>query len=548
MLACTFIFNKTPFLFYSLHLAPLSLTSTPIQCSLIPVKNPPKKRRKMAPKKDNKKIAEEMQAKAALKPGGVSYAPSFAITKNDGGGEFQTAGKKNKGRPAPKQETAVVGAAVHRPTPAPAPTRKGPAVVVGASLVEKQKYTAQKPKPKAQPQQAKPAQEQEVAWTTVEKAKYVPKPSNHQPTLLAARQNAKKEIKKHNQGVVGAAPLEKTQDELKREQKEAKKRMKELEKQRLAKQAQQAQPKQQQKQQHEDPNAGFVTVAKGAKPTKGKKGIETFGGQGQFQKLQKNDQHKRLPKHQQQRQVNTITDEERQAMLRKQHSALTQKPADVGVEFRVKVQDKWYPIKSLLETNDFEHAPKMVKVAALNNKFLGGFFISTGGEKFWANEHTVDELWMATTYLTGMTKMLEAKEKVKITPYWATKGQDATATMEINRPTLQSGCYPTFTLSHEQKHSAQMQTVTPSIHQFCESLIAESKRLETVLHKIDLASDDVCRKARRSIFEIFFFLRNFEVFFNINGRRVQGGAMRYYFFFEGFEYERWFSPIYAFFS
>eukprot|EP00754_Rhynchopus_humris_P044567 Rhum_TRINITY_DN4246_c0_g1::Rhum_TRINITY_DN4246_c0_g1_i1::g.13447::m.13447 len=449
---------------------------------------------------------DEVAAKAAMKPGSVSVAPSWTLNnKDDGKGEFQVAGKKKGGnsgyRPPPP---AVTNAPFIRPAaPVKQTVDRRAAPIVGATLAVENKW-ATKAKPqkanKGKPAPAAAAQvDEDAAWQTVKKPQPKAAPKEFKTAKhLAGEQKAaqRKQISQQNTTIVGAAPVVDDDAEQKRQEKEYKKRLKEMEKQRLAAAAKQ----QEQKQVHKDPaDDGFKQVQKGAKPTKVVASIQSLGTTNTaFSKLQKQtDGHRKVPKQKNEgRQVAELSDDARQEILRRQHEALTKKPSPAEVSYQVQVQGKWYAVRNLLATNDFAHAPKMVQAAATQSqtKFVGGFFVDVEHQA-WADANTVDELWMANAYFTGLTKLLETEDKQTIQPYWPEKkGQKADTTLALNKTTFQEGCWPTLTLAHVQKHPTSLQSTTVSVHQFAESLIEEGRLLIEFLERVATALEEVGQK------------------------------------------------------
>eukprot|EP01064_Diplonema_japonicum_P008107 TRINITY_DN15634_c0_g1_i1.p1 TRINITY_DN15634_c0_g1~~TRINITY_DN15634_c0_g1_i1.p1 ORF type:complete len:517 (+),score=156.41 TRINITY_DN15634_c0_g1_i1:48-1553(+) len=443
----------------------------------------------------------DVKSKAALKPGAISQAPEWSMSRcaDDDMQGFKTVKKKGGGAKANP----------HVGQWNPAPVSSKPAeqkfvpqeYVVGSSAPaapQKKQNKQNKPqhqKPKAEkPKTSWDEPDEDAGWATVGtgvKASSAPKKQvqrEHEKSDKQLKNEAtwkkKNAINAHNAQVVGAVSLN-AEEEKKLQQKqakEAKKRMQELTKQHQQKQAAAT---------HTDPNEGFQTVTKSGAKAKKVKSIEHFGATTAFSGLAKQQpQHKKLPKAQKERVVEQISVEEQQAIIAKHRAELTAKPTEAVVEFRIEIQGKWYNIGSLLATNNFEHAPKLVAVAAAQEKVIGGFFV-TSDSKAWANENTVDELWMSTSYLTGLTKLLTNKEPVSITPYWAAEkgGKDASTTMSINKTSLQKDCFPSMTLVHCQKQATALQELQVSIHQFVDALVKEARVLETFCERVVEAAD-----------------------------------------------------------
>ena len=338
------------------------------------------------------------------------------------------------------------------------------------AVIEKKNKPKTQPRPKASSQvivDNRDMGEGAGNWNTVDK---VAKKKNTSLKVTINKTDPSNTFEEYRPNTRAQAPVVVTEAERRQQRNAAKKAAKELERKRNAANAEALKKLES----HADPSEGFTTVKKGAKVQKVKTDLDQFGSQTAFGKLQKGPQHMKVPKAQKQRKVETMTDEQRQELLLKHQQELTGKPTDLEVTFNVEVQGKWYNIADLLAASDFEHAPKFVTACVNQKRVMGGYFIASDG-KFFSNSSTVDEWWMATSsYLNGFTKLLnDLDTAVNITPYWtgdnmADKGKDATATFSVKKPTLQEGCFPQFTLTHNQKQGAQLQSVTGSIHQFAE--------------------------------------------------------------------------------
>eukprot|EP01060_Flectonema_neradi_P032238 TRINITY_DN508_c3_g1_i1.p1 TRINITY_DN508_c3_g1~~TRINITY_DN508_c3_g1_i1.p1 ORF type:complete len:490 (+),score=154.32 TRINITY_DN508_c3_g1_i1:51-1472(+) len=417
---------------------------------------------------------------ATMKAGSVSSAPSWStesVSKKEQS-EFTTVAAK------PKKHGGSLVVEIKADAPPKevddwVPEKKKPPQVI-----------TNKKKPKPLPK-AKPAKQVFVdnrdtgdgdgEWATVDKAA---KKKGGSLKVPIKKDDPVNDFDEYKPNAKAAPPVVISEAERKKQRNAAKKAAKELERKRNAANAAALKKAEE--------SAEFTTVTKGAKVPKVKTDIQQFGSATAFGKLQKGPQHMKVPKAQKQRQVEQVSEEQLQAILRERQRELTGRPAELEVTFNVEVQNKWYNISDLLSAENFSHAPKFVAACVTQKRIMGGYFIAVDG-KFFSNGSTVDEWWMATSsYLVGFTKLLgDIDTPVNITPYWAGDGKDATATIAIKKPTLQEGCYPQFTITHNQKQGAQLQSITGSVHGFAESLISETKCLEGFVAKIEKALEEL---------------------------------------------------------
>ena len=118
---------------------------------------------------------------------------------------------------------------------------------------------------------------------------------------------------------------------------------------------------------------------------------------------------RKVPGKKQERSVQSVSTEQRDEFMKRLATMNKDLPQPV-IDFRISVQGKWYPLQELLDTNDFEHAPQMVKCFALApENCLGGMFVTVGGAE-WMGVTTADEPWMMTGLVKPLLQLLAGEE------------------------------------------------------------------------------------------------------------------------------------------
>eukprot|EP01061_Rhynchopus_euleeides_P027629 TRINITY_DN44925_c0_g1_i1.p1 TRINITY_DN44925_c0_g1~~TRINITY_DN44925_c0_g1_i1.p1 ORF type:complete len:452 (+),score=206.88 TRINITY_DN44925_c0_g1_i1:41-1357(+) len=141
---------------------------------------------------------------------------------------------------------------------------------------------------------------------------------------------------------------------------------------------------------------------------------------------------KKVPAKKQERTVSQVSPEERAAMMKKLSSRKEDLPP-ASFAMKVSVQGNWYPIAELLATDDFAHAPQMVKCFALSpESCVGGYFIKIGGKE-WMGESTADEPWMMSGLLKPYLQLLAGEEGPLTTPLFIDDSTNPTTQLSVKQ-------------------------------------------------------------------------------------------------------------------
>ena len=157
----------------------------------------------------------------------------------------------------------------------------------------------------------------------------------------------------------------------------------------------------------------------------------------------------------------------------------------VTCDIKVHVQGQWYPITELLETNDFSHAPSMVKCyAQAPDSCRGGLFMNIGG-KDWMGEVTSDEIWMITTLLKPLTQLVGTDDEtsVKVSLFVDDKMSSTTSLA-----TKEKGGKAVVTVQHlhvPSKISSIAHTV--ALEEFTATLLPQLEAYSTYARRMDIA-------------------------------------------------------------
>eukprot|EP00756_Hemistasia_phaeocysticola_P041530 Hpha_TRINITY_DN16922_c0_g7::TRINITY_DN16922_c0_g7_i1::g.56118::m.56118 len=496
----------------------------------------------MGPKKPKSQDMSKVEQTMQLRPTAVSVAIDWG--QDEGGGGF-TSVKKSQPKPKPQQQqscwaAAAPAAPIYKPKPQ-APIKPG--VPVGAELAAPRPKAKKAAKPKQSPAAA--AYEDpmvEESFKTVKKdvkpkgprqgstcgrkldpndgkpynyhqfiecygeeeGKQVwefanPEPSDKQ-RIAAARDERQRAVAMSK--VVGGEVVTKSKKEVQEEKKRLEKIAKEAKKEA---EAARKRREEEERRAREEKAGGvvFVSVQQGAKAkqaSKGKSMAEAFSQPTVWAPTKGGNQkssHIALPKHKQERDVARVDVGALAAFKQKMQSMQKQnRPDTADLEFKVKIQGKWYPVRELAQ-KDFERAPAIVQVytKATEGRCVGGFFISQGG-KDWANERTVDEFWMAVSYLKSLARVLGGDGgEDKLAPYWG-RGEDMTVAVELLKASLAADKFPTLSLRHIVKHGTQLQVVHCDVYDFVRKLLDESKLVQQFIERLERAVDTLAATPR----------------------------------------------------
>eukprot|EP01063_Lacrimia_lanifica_P028154 TRINITY_DN4067_c0_g2_i1.p1 TRINITY_DN4067_c0_g2~~TRINITY_DN4067_c0_g2_i1.p1 ORF type:complete len:481 (+),score=214.80 TRINITY_DN4067_c0_g2_i1:79-1443(+) len=190
---------------------------------------------------------------------------------------------------------------------------------------------------------------------------------------------------------------------------------------------------------------------------------------------------RKVPKKKEGRTVN-LSPEEIAAKLKK-FDGKAQELSTVRCGFNLSVQGTWYPCSDLIATNDFGHAPQLLKCHALNPSTCVAMLKVNIGGKDWMNETVGDEPWLVSGWYAPLTKLVaKAATEVDATVFWQADAGFPDAAVRLVSPAASS---ETLQLSYVRA-SPQLSTAVMKIDfkAFAVDFLAASKDLLSVVEKL----------------------------------------------------------------